>query len=330
MTPTVSLCMPTFGRPRQLAVSLPALLEAVRAHSRGSEFEICVSDNASPDDTPDVIAQIVEQGDGLNIRCERQATNLGFAGNFAAVARMATGNAFIVLADDDALEPAALDLLLAASLLIKAETPVVLLDSLPGGDAVFRWISRPTESTTIHGPHELLQRLGIFHATFVSNLLFHRATALAKLMPAMLQSRYPHTALALTMIREAPATFLPGKLVRVSLPADTGDQPMLTSVDMARVMSEYALNDPRCHSDCRGVYSYLLKMLPTAIYLQRQGVARGCATNQHADLRLSNIHRCYRHSVLAQIAATILWLTARVMPTWLLGGLLRSVSRHPR
>ncbi len=328
--PIISLCMPTYRRASQLGVTLRALFGAVSRHPRAEAFEICLSDNASPDDTPAVIGHWIDNSDGVAIRSTRQTTNLGFAGNFAAVARLATADGFVVLADDDELADGALDLLLAASELIAPTSPVVLFDSLPGGDAVFRRMSRPTERTTINGPHELLQRLGIFHATFVSNLLFHRATALAKMTPAMLKSRYPHTALALTMLRESPATFLPGKLVHVSLPADTGDQPLLTSVDMARVMSEYALNDPRCHGDARGVYSYLLKMLPTAIYLQRRGICTGCATNPHANLRLGNVQRCYRHSCLAQIAATILWLTARVMPQWLLGGVLRRVSRHPR
>ncbi len=330
MTPTISLCMPTYSRARQLSIALPALLEAVRTHSHGSEFEICVSDNASQDDTANVIARVVGQFDGMNVRCERQARNLGFAGNFAAVMRLAIGDTFVLLADDDELKPEALDLLLSATRLVTAQTPLVLFDTLPGGDAVFRRMPRPTERTTIHGPHELLQLLGIFHATFVSNLLFHRETALAKLTPAMLQSRYPHTAVTLTMLCDAPATFVPGKLVNVTLPADTGDQPLLTCVDMARVMSDYALGDSRSKPLRGKVYRFLMKMIPTAVYLQRTEVCVGDGTNPFAALTATNLRDCYRHSALSRMLAVFMYWAACCTPLVLLRGILRRVSRHAR
>jgi glycosyltransferase involved in cell wall biosynthesis len=308
----------------------PRLLETVHNHSKRFQFQICVSDNASSDATPSIIHRNASRYSDLNLRHETQSTNLGFAGNVAAVSRLATGDTLVVLADDDELEDGALDLLLTAAELITPKSPLALFDSLPGGDAVYRGKMRPAKETTIESCHDLLRRLGIFHASFVSNLMFHRQTALCQLTPDMLQSRYPHTALALTMLHTTQARFWPLKLVRVILPPDTGEQPLLTSVDMARVMSEFALSDSRCRSDVTWVYSYLLRMLPTAIYLQRIGRCLGDPDNLYADLRIRNVQHCYRHSLIAQVTVTILWLIAWWMPLWLLGTLLRRLSRHPR
>ena len=328
--PKVSLCVPTFNRAAQLQLMLSRLLEAIDGHPLRDRFEILVSDNHSTDNTADVVQRLLAQFPKIGSGFQRQPANAGFAGNFAAVARMATSHCFVIIADDDELEVGALDLLLAGAELITPTAPLALFDSLPGGDAVIRKMSRPVERAVIAGPDDLLRKFGVFHASFVSNLMFHREAALAKLTPAMLQSRYPHTALALTMLCDAPATFLPGRLVSVTLPADAGDQPLLTCVDMARVMNEYALNDARCRGLAWRVDSFLLRMLPTAICQQRRGICQGDAGNPHADLRLSNVRQCYRHSRLAQFSATILWLTARVLPLSLLGALLRRFSRHPR
>jgi glycosyltransferase involved in cell wall biosynthesis len=305
-------------------------LDAIQRHPHRDQFEICVCDNHSPDDTADVVTQLLAQFREIASRFLRQPANVGFAGNFAAAARLATGHNFVIVADDDEMEDGALDLLLTGADLTTSASPLTLFDSLPGGDAVMRKMPRPSERTTIANLHDLLQKLGVFHASFVSNMMFHRETALAALTPAMLQSRYPHTALALTLLCTAPATFLPGRLVDVSLPPDVGDQPLLTCVDMARVMSDYALNDPRCRGDAGHVYSFLMKMLPTAIYQQRLGLCGSDAANPHADLGLSNVYRCYRQSMFAQIKAVTLWLIAHGMPVSMLGIVLRRFSRHPR
>jgi abequosyltransferase len=324
----ISLCVPTYNRAALLRRMLPRLVDAVEEYRGPQRFEICVSDNASADDTPAVVAACA--AGPVPVRHARQATNLGYAGNFAAVARLASGDGLVILADDDELEAGALELLAAGAERLGATRPLVLFDTLPGGDAVARRLARPTGETSIDGPADLLRRLGIFHATFVSNLLFHREAALPRLDARMLMSRYPHTALALSLLTDAPAWFLPGRLVRVTLPPDAGDQPLLTSVDMARVMSDYALTDPRCNGLAWPVYRFLLRMLPTALYQQRRGHCGGDAANPFADLRLANVLDCYRQSTPARLAARALWLAGRGLPASVLGLLLRRLSRHPR
>lgn len=326
----LSFCIPTFGRADKLHKSLKQLASAVAQHPQRDQMEICVSDNASPDDTPAVISKIAQAHPDVVIRRTRQGSNLGFAGNFAAVARMATGDAFIILADDDELRPEALDALTRAINRIGPDAPVALFISLPGGDAIVRRFSWPADETILHGPRELLEKLGIFHASFVSNIMFHRPSALDHLQPDMLKSRYPHTALAFSMLRHSPAIYYHSCLVNVSLPPDSGEQPLLTCVDMARLQSEYVLSDDRCRDLAGWVYRFLLRMLPTAIYLQRTGRCPANDNNPYLDLRLANVRQCYRQSRLWQTLATLIWLMARWTPTGLLAIPLRMFSRHPR
>src|SRR5262245_23672015 len=134
----VSICVPTYNRAALLGRMMPALLTAISSHVQSNQFEVCISDNGSTDDTPKVLDRIIAEYPTLVIRSIRQPSNLGFAGNFAAVVRLARGLAFAVLADDDELRPSALDDLFTAAKGIDEKLPLVLFDSLTGADAVRR------------------------------------------------------------------------------------------------------------------------------------------------------------------------------------------------
>jgi glycosyltransferase involved in cell wall biosynthesis len=326
----LSLGVPTYQRASLLKNMLARLIAEVRRHPRRQEMEICLSDNGSTDETPMVIADQVGQASDVNIRHVRQSTNLGFAGNFAAVAQLATGQGFVVLADDDTLEPDAIDHLVRAVDRLSSELPLIIWNTLPGGDAVDRKLQLPTQETLLTGPDEALQRLGIFHTSFITNLMFHRESALAAWRPAMAMTRYPHTALAAALLVDRPAVFLPTALTKVHLPPDTWDQPLLTAIDMARVQTDFVLADSRCRRWAGWVYRFLVRMLPTAVYLHRLGKCRGNPSNPFADLSLGNVRSCYCRSFTWQTVATCLWLAAFIAPVSWLGGLLRRWSRHPR
>ncbi|MBX7102702.1 MAG: glycosyltransferase [Gemmataceae bacterium] len=327
---TISLCVPTYNRAEKLSGMLPALLAAVVRHPQADRFEVCISDNGSPDDTAHVIEQAQGQFASVRMIHARQTTNLGFAGNFEAVARMATGESFVILADDDTLRPDALDWLLLGAARINVDSPLVMFDTLPGADAVRRGIIRPTVETTIDGPDSLLSTLGIFHASFVSNLMFHREAALTDWPADVARTRYPHTMVALKLLRDRPAIFLPGRLVNVTLPPDTGEQPLLAAIDMARLQSDFTLGDPRCRDLRWRTYSYLMQMIPTAVYLERTGRCLSRAGNPFAELTHVNVRSCYRQCRRARFAAGLLYACARSCPLPLLRAALRKVSRHPR
>lgn len=70
-----------------------------------SDFEVCISDNGSVDDTEEVVARI---GKLLPIKYRRNARNLGLPRNFLSVVDMAEGDFVWLVGDDDMLIPDAI------------------------------------------------------------------------------------------------------------------------------------------------------------------------------------------------------------------------------
>ena len=100
----VSVGIPTYNRSEYLLRAVESVLRQSYA-----DMEIVVSDNASPDDTVELVRQLAQP----KIVLLQQASNLGMTGNFNACLQAATGDLFLMLSDDDLLEPQALERLSA-------------------------------------------------------------------------------------------------------------------------------------------------------------------------------------------------------------------------
>jgi glycosyltransferase involved in cell wall biosynthesis len=98
--PLVTIAIPTFNR----ASWLPHCIGAALAQSY-QNFEVLVSDNASTDETPAVLAQI---GDP-RLRVVRQKENIGLIRNWNACLAEARGAYIIFVSDDDLVTPFLLD-----------------------------------------------------------------------------------------------------------------------------------------------------------------------------------------------------------------------------
>ncbi|MEO7851500.1 MAG: glycosyltransferase family 2 protein [Rubrivivax sp.] len=94
--PLVSLCIPTFERARYLRSLLQGLVEQMAAFPY--PFEVVVADNASSDDTAEVLAAFQGQ---LPLRCLRHEQNIGCFANVQFVMLQAAGTYAVYLADDD-------------------------------------------------------------------------------------------------------------------------------------------------------------------------------------------------------------------------------------
>ena len=68
----LSICIPTFNRNRQLDNCLNSILIASR-NVKNFEFEVCISDNASPDDVMPIIDKYKKE---LNIKINKNKKNL--------------------------------------------------------------------------------------------------------------------------------------------------------------------------------------------------------------------------------------------------------------
>ena len=99
----LSICIPTYNRARHLENCLHSIL--LCADHSSSEFEICISDNCSIDDTEAVVEDFKSF---LPVKYLRNVKNLGIPRNFLNVVEMADGDFVWLIGDDDLLMPDAI------------------------------------------------------------------------------------------------------------------------------------------------------------------------------------------------------------------------------
>jgi glycosyltransferase involved in cell wall biosynthesis len=109
-SPLLSIAIPTYNRASFLALTLSRLQTDMHTLPADS-VEILISDNASIDDTAQVIAYYIEKG--LCIRSVRNQGNIGSDANIAQVFNLAKGRYVLILGDDDILIANTLGLLIA-------------------------------------------------------------------------------------------------------------------------------------------------------------------------------------------------------------------------
>ena len=103
--PVFSICIPSYNA----ASIIGETIDSVLAQTFG-DFELIVVDDASTDDTEDVVRRY---GDA-RLRVERNARNVGYARNVARCWELARGTYVYLLGNDDVLSPVALERTLAA------------------------------------------------------------------------------------------------------------------------------------------------------------------------------------------------------------------------
>lgn len=96
--PLVSIGVPTYNRVDRLERSIELMLA-----QDYSDIEVVVSDNASTDGTRDFCEALARRDP--RVRYYRQPRNLGPIANYQEVLRLATGEFYMNLADDDDLDP---------------------------------------------------------------------------------------------------------------------------------------------------------------------------------------------------------------------------------
>ena len=100
----LSICIPTYNRANLLANCLSSIISC---NSRSNmDFQVCISDNHSTDDTGEVVkrAQSI-----IDIKYHKNVSNLGIPRNFLHVVSMADGDFVWLLGDDDMLMPNAIE-----------------------------------------------------------------------------------------------------------------------------------------------------------------------------------------------------------------------------
>ena len=109
--PRVTVGIPTFNRARWLRETIDSVLAQTY-----TDFHVIVSDNASDDDTPDVVRSFNDR----RIVYARSERNVGVCGNFNRLIELAETEFLVLLPDDDVLYPSHLEA--AVKLLERFET----------------------------------------------------------------------------------------------------------------------------------------------------------------------------------------------------------------
>jgi len=102
--PLLTIAIPTYNRGELLRELLDVLAPQLAGYD---DIELIISDNASPDNTPQVVQQFIDTG--LSVRYHRQLENVGSDANFISCFQMATGKYFWLCGDDDIILPGAIE-----------------------------------------------------------------------------------------------------------------------------------------------------------------------------------------------------------------------------
>ncbi len=96
--PLLTIAIPTFNRAKYLRELLSSLFAQLTVHDN---VELLISDNASPDETPDVMRDFESRG--MRFRYIRNRMNIGSDANFLQCYEQAAGKYFWLFGDDDLL-----------------------------------------------------------------------------------------------------------------------------------------------------------------------------------------------------------------------------------
>lgn len=100
----ISICIPTYNRAAHLTNCLQSIISN-KSRSK-IDFEVCVSDNCSTDETENVVLSAQKN---IAIKYKKTSSNLGILKNFLNAVEMADGDFVWLIGDDDLLLPDALD-----------------------------------------------------------------------------------------------------------------------------------------------------------------------------------------------------------------------------
>lgn len=103
MSVALSICIPTYNRSEYLSECLQSVLTSVAGNER--DIEIVISDNASTDDTGDIVRAFQEKYPWIRYHLNEQ--NIGAERNFYLLATLAQGDNIWIFGDDDKMEMSA-------------------------------------------------------------------------------------------------------------------------------------------------------------------------------------------------------------------------------
>ncbi len=222
--PLLSICVPTYNRAHLLKIMLQAALPQVKELS--DLVELCISDNASPDNTAEVVEQARKLGP---LNYARNASNLGGTFNFVSVAtRLARGEYVWLIGDDDLLNKDAVARVvgtLAANRQFDAFYSNFQVasfegdwpDSAVGGySGNSNWLHNPNVADCVHPKwKELIRAKGGLCGNVYGNIIrrevwvdYWKTRRIPSASSRTLFAWYPHTCMFADTLLERPAYYI--------------------------------------------------------------------------------------------------------------------------
>jgi len=266
----LSICVPTHdGRADALSRALDSIAAEVAHDER---VEVCISDNASRDETAGLVESFRDRVGG-RVRYRRHSENRGFTQNLLSAVELAEGRWVWLLGSDDVVAPGALAEVTAlverhpsvagATLnrnLVDRRSPDIVHHDIP--ELLPRW---PELERELRGEREILAELGQLH-DYISTQVLDRALwleAVAQAGPEGLARgrSYPHLVLITLMVRRLPRwVWCPRELVtqRVGASSVFGDR---TAYDAARYEAALLTDRSAVWAELLGPWSSLHRAL---------------------------------------------------------------------
>ena len=158
----LSVCIPTYNGIENLKYNINKLIKMQQKYN----FEICVSDNASYDDTQQFMNDIVSKYNF--IKYHRNDKNYGMAYNFDYVLNMATGEYRWLLGDDDEIVEENLGEVIRA---LKEHKPDICVVNAYDKKICMDKLS----SNFVYNKNDVLSLIG-FYMSWISTLIFSKSS----------------------------------------------------------------------------------------------------------------------------------------------------------
>lgn len=288
----LAICIPTMNRVDSLKKTLRGLSESLIKENLEQKVQIIVSDNGSTDETPSFLESFLIENKNSRINCH--SVNVGFGRNLWKTAMLAEARYIYFCGDDD--EVIADNLSQLISILKESKPKLLLLNSESGHKVGDRKKIR-NDITHIDNLNLYLSQLGVFHATFIGNLVFSKDFFCNyRNYVGYIDSAYPHMVPVLDCLNEYGVHFFNMQLVRSNdkLRPWKKMQPIYTSIDLATIFAEFSVFKSDVKLGNRVALAwYLGKSSPRALLMMRKFRNKSVIDNKFLNVSLVRFIKIY-------------------------------------
>jgi glycosyltransferase involved in cell wall biosynthesis len=167
--PLLTLVTATYNRSAELSKLLEALRGDLRIHQ--GQIEYLISDNASPDNTREMVHRFMAENPDLPVHYYRQSRNLGMDRNVFYLLEEARGHYVWFIADDDEIAPGRLSKVLER--LSGSDLPLLVVRA----DNIVEWETMgedPLNGDRIFFPADPKAAAIVYASSFLATMIFRR------------------------------------------------------------------------------------------------------------------------------------------------------------